>query len=200
MRSTSSIGRLGAVERESGGCWDEDRRQEPAIVALVCSYSFSGGPVHLSDLYWRPDDITQQYWALPYVPRKGDVGKDVYVLTRQVSVSAANALDYHLKSRGRAGIVGEVTGGYAHPGRKVRIDAQFSVIVTQSRTINALTSTDWEGTGVKPDIEVPAAQALGTAHLRALEKALEREEDEGRKGPLNEAVEAARKGRVERKD
>ena len=53
---------------------------------------------------------------------------------------------------------------------------------------------------MKPDIEVPAAQALGTAHLRAQEKALEREEDEGRKGPLKEAVEAARKGRAERKD
>jgi hypothetical protein len=147
MRSTSSIGRSGAVQRESGGRWDEDRRQEPAMVALVCSYSFSGGPVHLSDLYWRPDDTTQQYWAMPYVPRKRYVCKKAYVLTSGETVSAAEALAYHPKSRRRATIVGEVTGGYAHPGRNVRIDAQFSVVVPQSRTINAVTSIDWEGTG-----------------------------------------------------
>jgi C-terminal processing protease CtpA/Prc len=147
----------------------------------------------------EPDHTTQQYRAPPYVPRKRYVGKHVYVLTSGETASAAEALAYHLESRGRATIVGEATGGCAHPGRNVRIDAQFSVAVSQSRTINAVTKTGWEGTGVKPDID-PAAQALGMAHLRAREQALEREEDEGRKGPLKDAVEAARKERAERKD
>jgi hypothetical protein len=40
----------------------------PAMVALLCTYLFEGEPVHLNDLYWRPDNSTQQFWTLPYVP------------------------------------------------------------------------------------------------------------------------------------
>jgi len=36
--------------------------------------------------------------------------------------------------------------------------------------ISPVTHTDWEGTGVEPDIKVPAAQALNMAHPKALEK------------------------------
>ncbi|PYQ79650.1 MAG: hypothetical protein DMG03_25220 [Acidobacteria bacterium] len=67
-------------------------------------------------------------------------------------------------------VVGEVTGGGAHLARRRRVNDHFVVIVPVGRPISPVTHTDWEGTGVQPDIKVSAAQALDTAHLKALEK------------------------------
>ena len=46
---------------------------------------------------------------------------------------------------------------------------RFTIFVPNGRAINPITKTNWEGTGVKPDIEVKAADALLTAHVKALE-------------------------------
>lgn len=46
--------------------------------------------------------------------------------------------------------------------------------VPSGRAINPITKTNWEGTGVKPDVEVKADDALKTAHLMALKKSLEK--------------------------
>ena len=45
--------------------------------------------------------------------------------------------------------------------------------VPSGRAINPISGTNWEGTGVKPDIEVPKELALKTAHRAALQKVLE---------------------------
>lgn len=36
-----------------------------------------------------------------------------------------------------------------------RIDAHFAVIVPIGRSISPITQKDWEGVGVKPDVEDP---------------------------------------------
>src|SRR6516164_2154208 len=48
----------------------------------------------------------------------------------------------------------------AHPVEPHRIDDHFSIIVPFARSISPITKTDWEGTGVEPDIRVPAGDAL----------------------------------------
>jgi C-terminal processing protease CtpA/Prc len=141
-------------------------------VALICSYLFPPEPVHLNDLYFRPANETHQWWTLPYVPGKRLAGKDVYVLTSHRPFSAAEEFTYNLKNLKRATIVGEVTGGGAHPGGPVRINDHFMVGVPSGRAINPYSKTDWEGTGVEPDVKVPAERSLNTAHLMALEKEL----------------------------
>lgn len=140
----------------------------PSMVALLCSYLFGPQPVHLNDLYFRPDDSTHQWWTLPYVPGKRFEGKPVYVLTSRGTFSAAEEFTYNLKNLKRATIVGETTGGGAHPGGVKRIGEHFGVFVPSGRAINPISKTNWEGTGVSPDIDVPADQALKTAHLAAL--------------------------------
>jgi retinol-binding protein 3 len=39
-----------------------------------------------------------------------------------------------------------------------------------ARAINPISKTNWEGTGVEPDVKVPAVDALTTAQKLAAEK------------------------------
>jgi C-terminal processing protease CtpA/Prc len=153
----------------------------PGMVALLCSYLFDGPPKHLNSLHWRrPEgEDVQQWWTLAYVPGQKYVSKDVYVLTSKRTFSAAEEFTYNLQTQKRATIVGETTGGGAHPGGTHPINDHFLIWVPSGRAVNPITKTNWEGSGVKPDLDVPADQALKTAHLAALKKSLAgRETDE----------------------
>jgi hypothetical protein len=168
----------------------------PGMVALLCSYLFDGRPRHLNSLAWRKSggEEVQQWWTLPYVPGKRYINKDVYVLTSKRTFSAAEEFTYNLQSQKRATIVGETTGGGAHPGGPHPINDHFAVWVPSGRAINPITKTNWEGTGVKPDVEVPADQALKTAHLAALKKSLENKDtDEMLKGQLKTIIDKVQK-------
>ena len=162
---------------------------DPAMVALISSYLFGPEPVHLNDLYFRPADSTRQWWTLPYVPGKryGDQ-KEVYVLTSSRTFSAAEEFTYNLKNLKRATIVGETTGGGAHPGGTRRLHDHFAIFVPTGRAINPITKTNWEGTGVKPDKEVPADQALKVAHIALMNGLLTKVTDPERQGAIKRAI------------
>lgn len=167
---------------------------DPAMVALISSYLFNSEPVHLNDLYWREGDTTRQWWTLPYVPGKryGDK-KDVYVLTSKYTFSAAEEFTYNLKNLKRATIIGETTGGGANPGGVRRINDHFMIFVPSGRAINPYTKTNWEGTGVTPDVSVPADQALKVAQVAALSKLIEKTPDAQRKEQLKGGLETVQK-------
>ncbi len=145
----------------------------PGMVSLISSYLFDGEPLHLNSLYWRDDDFTQQYWTLPYVPGKRFDGKPVYVLTSDFTFSAGEEFAYNLKSRQRATLVGETTGGGAHPGSPFRLHPHFEVFIPLGRAINPITNENWEGKGVEPDIAVSSEQAFSVAYKLALEGIIE---------------------------
>ena len=142
----------------------------PAMVALVCSYLFGPEPVHLNDLYWREGNRTDEFWTKKEVAGKRYLNKDVYVLTSKRTFSGAEEFTYNLKNLKRATIIGETTGGGAHPGGGFRIAEHFGMFVPTGRAISPITKTNWEGTGVTPDIPVAADQALLTAQVMALKK------------------------------
>lgn len=148
--------------RENGG-------GDPKMVAFVSSYLFAER-THLNDLWTRKGAITDQYWTLPYVPGKRLDGKPAFVLTSKNTFSGGEEFTYNLKTLKRATIVGETTGGGAHPVRGHRITEHFGIGVPFARAINPITQTNWEGTGVEPDVQVAAADALTTAQKLAAEK------------------------------
>jgi retinol-binding protein 3 len=151
---------------------------EPAMIALVTSYLFDGEPVHLNDLYFRRGDRTQQFWTHSFVPGKRyGKRKPVYVLTSSETFSAAEELSYNLKNLKRATLIGETTGGGAHPGDEVRLAEHFWMFIPNGKAISPITKTNWEGVGVKPDIEVPADQALLTAQIAAMKQQVETIDD-----------------------
>jgi hypothetical protein len=145
--------------RQNGGGW-------PPMVALVATYLFDE-PTHLNDIWERKTDKTEQYWTLPYVPGPRLAKTPVFVLTSKQTFSGAEEFTYDLKNLKRATIVGETTGGGAHPVSGHRIDDHFAIGVPFGRPINPVSKTDWEGTGVEPDVKVPAADALATAEKLA---------------------------------
>lgn len=161
---------------------------DPAMVQLLASYLFVETPVHLDDIYSRPTDSTTQWWTLADLPGKRMPNAYVYVLTSQRTFSAAEEFAYDLQNLKRATIVGETTGGGAHPGREERIGGHFVLFVPRGRAINPVTKTDWEGTGVKPDIEVSAERALDTAKRMALQNLSARTKDPERRKRIDEAI------------
>ncbi len=96
----------------------------------------------------------------------------LYVVVSARTASAAEAFAYTLKAAGRATIVGEATAGAANPGGPVQAGDGFSVFVPFGRPVNPITGGNWEGTGVAPDVAVPAAEALTRARVLALEAVL----------------------------
>jgi hypothetical protein len=51
-----------------------------------------------------------------------------------------------------------------------------------------VTGSNWEGIGVRPEVPVPAANALRVAHLRALERLLAEERDAERRTVLQQTI------------
>ena len=140
----------------------------PGMIALISSYLFGEEPVHVNSVYWRDEDITQQYWTLPYVPGKRFVDEPVYVLTSKVTFSGGEEFADILQSRQRATVIGEQTDGGAHAGASYRLHPHFEVFIPIGRSINPLTGTNWEGSGVTPDVTVPQAEAFKVAYRMAL--------------------------------
>lgn len=83
----------------------------------------------------------------------------LFYLTSSRTGSAAEHLALSLKRTGRATLVGETTGGAGHFGQPIEI-GRFSVFVPFGRTYDPDTGAGWEGTGVVPDVAVPADAAL----------------------------------------
>ncbi|MCB9301822.1 MAG: S41 family peptidase [Lewinellaceae bacterium] len=148
---------------------------DPGMIQLLTSYLYDArDQIHLNSFYFRPTDDTTQTWTLPYVPGKRNPKAEVFVLTSGRTFSAAEEFTYNLKNLKRGTIVGETTGGGAHPGGMRPIGNRFVAFVPSGRAINPITHTNWEGTGVSPDIEVKQENALEVAHQMALEKLAEK--------------------------
>ncbi len=136
---------------------------------LLCSYFFTE-ETHLTDFYNRAENTTRQVWTYPVAGAEKYADKDLYILVSRRTFSAAEALANDMQALKRATIVGEPTPGGAHRTTIYRINDHFSASIPFGGSINPVTKSD--GGGVKPDVCAPADQALLTAHLLALRKAL----------------------------
>ncbi len=160
---------------------------DPTQIQLISSYFFTD-PAHLNDIYTRSEDKTENFWTLPYVPGPKPVSADLYVLTSGDTFSGAEEFSYNMKNLKRATLVGETTGGGAHPTDAMIVLEKFILRVPTARAINPITKTNWEGTGVTPDIQVPASKAFDQAYMMALEKLAAKTPDPERKSEFDWVV------------
>ena len=144
----------------------------PHAVVLWCSYFFPDGGTHLNDIFHADTGETRQFWSLAYLPGSRYLDRPVYLLTSSETFSGGEDFAYTLQAQGRAEVIGETTGGGAHPTRMIPISATMSISVPFARSVNPVTGTNWQGTGVIPDTAVPAADAHDVAFRKALQHVL----------------------------
>lgn len=135
---------------------------------LVSSYLFDATPVHLTDRFTRATNRTEPVWTHPVASdlRFGSA-KPVYVLIDKETFSAAEDLAYALQALKRATVVGEPSKGGANGARGFKLDEHFLGSIPNRTTINPITRTNWQGTGIKPDVAIPSAHALAAAQALA---------------------------------
>jgi hypothetical protein len=169
------------LRRNSGG-------NDP-MMAFIATYFFDPPPVHLNDIYWRDTNETSQFWTTAFVPGRRSARQPLYILTSASTFSSAEDFCYSLQNLKRALVVGETTGGGAHSSRgPQRLTQSFTAIIPVGRSVSPITKTNWEGTGVTPDITTSADASLGVAHLHALRSLLEKETDQQWKQTLQQVA------------
>jgi hypothetical protein len=144
----------------------------PHGVVFWCSYLFPDAETHFNDIVRADTGETRQFWSLAWVPGPRYTDRPVYVLTSHETFSGGEDFCYTLQAQGRAQVIGETTGGGAHPTRMIPISETLAVSVPFARSVNPVTGTNWQGTGVVPDTEVPADQAYDVAYGQALRHVL----------------------------
>jgi len=143
------------MRRHNGG--------NPESVALLVSY-FVDQRTRLNDLWDRRTGITRQHWSWDKLEGKRYGGKKpVLILASARTKSAGEEFVYTMQALKRATVIGEPTWGGAHPARPYRIGDHFSAFIPTRRIINPITQSNWEGTGVIPDIAAAPDKALDVA-------------------------------------
>lgn len=161
---------------------------DPSTVTMLASYLLDER-THMSDIYFRQGDRTEQRWSSDNVAgtRYGQK-KDVYILTSKYTFSAAEDFSFALKNLNRVTIVGETTGGGAHPGDMARLDKHFDMFVPNGRSMNPVTKLDWEVVGVAPHVSTSADDAFKTAQIAILKKFAGTEKDQERLARINARI------------
>lgn len=140
---------------------------DPGTMTLVLDWLLGGEPTHISDVIYR--HRTRQWWT---TGRLADLAlrrdTPVTVLLSERTFSSGEALAYHIQSQGRGRLVGERTPGAADHITPVCISGHVRALLPEARVRDAVTGTNWERTGVVPDVPCKPAQALEAA-IEALE-------------------------------
>ncbi len=162
----------------------------PSMIQLLTSYLLEQ-PTHLNSFYVRKTNSEEQFWTAAHVDGPRYLNKEVYVLTSGGTFSAAEEFTFNLKNLKRATIVGEKTGGGAHPVNFHYLkDIKFAAMIPFGRAINPITKTNWEVSGIEPDVKVSREQALSTSHSMALQNLLKNAKDADDKKRLAWALES----------
>jgi hypothetical protein len=161
------------LRRNGGGSGD-------AVTALL-SYFFDD-PIQLTSKVERRNgqSLERQKWTMPYVAGPRYSGNPVFLLSSTHTHSAAEQCAYDLKNTHRATIVGEHTAGDANGSSgEIALGHHFSAFIPDSQPRSPITHSNWQGTGVEPDVATTAPDALVAAYKLALKNSKPSLDSEG---------------------
>lgn len=160
----------------------------PTMVAYLVGHFVPEGADVYNTFKSRQGDDYERPTAPPKTGRR--LQQPVFAVVSGRSASAAESFTYTLQAAKRGVIVGEATAGAANPGAMAPVGDGFVVFVSDGSPVNPITRSNWEGTGVVPDVKVPAADALVKAQQLALARVLEGPADPAAKTEARWALEA----------
>lgn len=155
----------------------------PEMINYLMGYFFKE-KIHVSDVYIRSEKARVSYTTLPDTTAGRLTEIPVYILTSYKTFSAAEGLSYELHNLKRATLVGETTRGGAHTVSYRALSSGFIVDLPFGNVISPITKTNWEKTGITPDILIPADKALEKTETMIMEKALAEAKNQGEKDAL----------------
>ncbi len=135
---------------------------DPFMVKQVESYFFKDR-VHMQDMVSTFSKDTMSLYTDPTSTDGLFLSMPIYILTSKNTFSGAEDFSYTMQTLKRATVVGETTGGGAHPAIPFPIGQGFLARIPFARPINPITLMNWEGVGVIPNISVIASKALAKA-------------------------------------
>ncbi len=169
---------------------------QPESVAYLLSHFFGvDDDRHLNDIYDRPENRTREFWTNPAVTVR--YTNPIYVLTSGDTFSGGEEAAYDLQTQKRATLVGETTGGGANPGDMVALGHGLVAFIPTGKSINPITKTNWEHVGVKPDVAVPAADAMKVAYTTILKDLAAKATDAGDRERIGRALAQLEKDEVD---
>lgn len=132
---------------------------------IVSYFTEAEPPIHIDSVYDRPSNTTTKLFSLSaLLGDRYDTAKPLIILTSKNTKGIAEDVAYCLQNLKRATLVGEKTAGGSVKLDKIKVgDTDFYVTVPTAKSINPITGSTWEVTGVTPDVEVNAEDALATA-------------------------------------
>lgn len=169
---------------------------EDDMVQFLISYLVNPADslLSFSTTYSRYKNDYYQSYVYPYVPGKKLFNIPVYILISRSTFSAAEAFSFRLKTIHRATIIGENTRGGENPIEIQTVNDEYVLYIPAWKLVKSLTGTSsqWEGIGVKPDIEVQSSEALTTAYIHALRTLIDSSKSSEQIQRYNWAIEGIR--------
>jgi hypothetical protein len=141
---------------------------------FIISHFMPADTAHVLTVYFRPQNVTTERYTLASVPgpRRPDV--PLYILTDDVTRSAAEDVAFTLQNFKRALIVGGRTAGAGRNNTFVPLPYGLTSSVSISRVMEPGTRREWERIGVQPNVRVDPDSALNVAHRLALDTLIAR--------------------------
>lgn len=145
-------------------------------VSLLSSYFFEGEKRKLFEVVDRTG-TSVAYWTNDSVANRNE-SRPLFVLVQSSTFSAGEGLAFIMQDQKRAMVIGETTSGAANPGRPYFINQWLEVNVPNGFIKAANGGGNWEGTGVTPDVNSKAKDALLVARRKAIEELIRRASDD----------------------
>ncbi|XP_035526869.1 retinol-binding protein 3 [Morone saxatilis] len=135
-------------------------------IPYIVSYFTEAEPqIHIDSIYDRPSNTTTKLLSMStLLGSRYGITKPLIILTSKNTKGIAEDVAYCLQKLKRATIVGEKTAGGSVKVDTFKVgDTDFYITVPTAKSINPITGSTWEVTGVTPEVEVNAEDALATA-------------------------------------
>ncbi len=140
------------------------RGGDPEVMMYLASY-FLGGeesqPLYVSSN--RENQKIAEFRTRTDILGKRMPNIPIYILVSSETFSTGEMFAYGLQKIGRAKIVGETSAGAAHGTDTIDIGHGIIMVLPVNRLSHVKTQTNWQGTGVIPDVSVKADDALAKA-------------------------------------